>query len=407
MESLLSTLHLARSYMQAPSSKGDHAKPLVLKLVGSLCPHLGNLTFLGIIILDDNYLHGLIPREIGNLFRLQSLSLRNNSLEGLNNLSGTVPILLYNFSSINISIYGNRLNGRLPPGLGLSLPYLEGFYTASNQFYGPFPLSLANASGLAVVGMNRNAFTGHTPMNLGRLSGLQVLSFAGNLFGTNRGSLLPHLIANLSTKLTTLWLDKNLISGSIGYEIGDCLASEFTFGLADDIPEGTLPTSFAQLKGIQVLDLSRNNLSGQIPSFVGEFTSMQKLKTSCLMKGRPGTECMLPASKQIQQYEICHVLLLKSQQPNPNKKNWTAEGETTKYLEMAEANQRLPLREKAKKTLAVEMLQAKADWKEAVVVDIRVVPGTHATEAAERVAAALENLNLVDMIDECLAPSYD
>ncbi|XP_002276610.1 protein AE7 [Vitis vinifera] len=47
-------------------------------------------------------------------------------------------------------------------------------------------------------------------------------------------------------------------------------------------------------------------------------------------------------------------------------------------------------------------------------VDIKVAPGTHATEAAvnkqlndkERVAAALENPNLLDMVDECLAPSY-
>ncbi|GAV64726.1 DUF59 domain-containing protein, partial [Cephalotus follicularis] len=46
---------------------------------------------------------------------------------------------------------------------------------------------------------------------------------------------------------------------------------------------------------------------------------------------------------------------------------------------------------------------------------IWVAPGTHATEAAvnkqlndkERVAAALENPNLVDMVDECLTPSYD
>nr|GEX21963.1 protein AE7-like [Tanacetum cinerariifolium] len=48
-------------------------------------------------------------------------------------------------------------------------------------------------------------------------------------------------------------------------------------------------------------------------------------------------------------------------------------------------------------------------------VDIRVAPGTHATEDAvnkqlndkERVAAALENPNLVDMVDECLHPSYE
>jgi len=46
-------------------------------------------------------------------------------------------------------------------------------------------------------------------------------------------------------------------------------------------------------------------------------------------------------------------------------------------------------------------------------VDIRVAPGTHQTEAAvnkqlndkERVAAALENPNLLEMVDVCLAPT--
>ncbi|XP_021825229.1 protein AE7-like isoform X2 [Prunus avium] len=48
-------------------------------------------------------------------------------------------------------------------------------------------------------------------------------------------------------------------------------------------------------------------------------------------------------------------------------------------------------------------------------VDIRVAPGSHATEAAvnkqlndkERVAAALENTSLLDMVDECISPSYE
>ncbi|CAA7406584.1 unnamed protein product [Spirodela intermedia] len=47
-------------------------------------------------------------------------------------------------------------------------------------------------------------------------------------------------------------------------------------------------------------------------------------------------------------------------------------------------------------------------------VDIRVAPGTHATEDAvnkqlndkERVAAALENPNLVDMVEGCLSKTY-
>lgn len=47
-------------------------------------------------------------------------------------------------------------------------------------------------------------------------------------------------------------------------------------------------------------------------------------------------------------------------------------------------------------------------------VDIYVTPGTHSTEAAvnkqlndkERVAAALENPNLVDMVNHCLSSSH-
>ncbi|CAL5031716.1 unnamed protein product [Urochloa decumbens] len=47
-------------------------------------------------------------------------------------------------------------------------------------------------------------------------------------------------------------------------------------------------------------------------------------------------------------------------------------------------------------------------------VDIRVAPGSHATEAAvnkqlndkERVAAALENANLLHIVEECLSPTF-
>ncbi|OAY77546.1 Protein AE7 [Ananas comosus] len=47
-------------------------------------------------------------------------------------------------------------------------------------------------------------------------------------------------------------------------------------------------------------------------------------------------------------------------------------------------------------------------------VDIRIAPGTHATEATvnkqlndkERVAAALENLTLLEVIEDCLSPTF-
>ncbi|VFR01108.1 unnamed protein product [Cuscuta campestris] len=47
-------------------------------------------------------------------------------------------------------------------------------------------------------------------------------------------------------------------------------------------------------------------------------------------------------------------------------------------------------------------------------VDIRLAPGSHVSEAAvnkqlndkERITAALESPYLADVVDECLAPSY-
>ena len=52
------------------------------RLVGSLSPPIGNLTFFRSIRLQNNSFHGEIPSELGGLFRLRELMLRNNSFEG-------------------------------------------------------------------------------------------------------------------------------------------------------------------------------------------------------------------------------------------------------------------------------------------------------------------------------------
>ena len=53
-----------------------------LKLVGSISPHVGNLSFLRNLTLQNNSFHNNIPLEIGHLHRLQVLQLDNNTLNG-------------------------------------------------------------------------------------------------------------------------------------------------------------------------------------------------------------------------------------------------------------------------------------------------------------------------------------
>ena len=52
------------------------------KLVGSISPHVGNLSFLRNLTLQNNSFHNNIPLEIGHLHRLQVLQLDNNTLNG-------------------------------------------------------------------------------------------------------------------------------------------------------------------------------------------------------------------------------------------------------------------------------------------------------------------------------------
>ena len=49
------------------------------KLRGSISPYISNLTFLRIVNLQNNSFYGKIPHEVGHLFRLQQLSLSNNT----------------------------------------------------------------------------------------------------------------------------------------------------------------------------------------------------------------------------------------------------------------------------------------------------------------------------------------
>ncbi|KAF7128036.1 hypothetical protein RHSIM_Rhsim11G0031800 [Rhododendron simsii] len=192
----------------------------------------------------ENNLGGGIPSQLGQLSKLGSLMLSSI------NVSGTVPASLYNISSLEeLSISANRLHGRLPAGLGSTLPNLQNFYVGVNQFDGPIPSSLANASGLVSIDIDTNVFIGPMPLNLGTLRDIEYLNFVDNLLGQSYesnnlknfidclsnssnlafldlgynhwNSVLPHSIANLSIKLTTLGLVGNYyLSGNIPPGIG-------------------------------------------------------------------------------------------------------------------------------------------------------------------------------------------
>ncbi|XP_059639134.1 probable LRR receptor-like serine/threonine-protein kinase At3g47570 [Cornus florida] len=285
-----------------PIELGSLSNLLELRLsknlfIGNIPPSLGNLSALRTLDLGYNNLEGSIPFELGKLSDLQFLQL------GANNLTGMVPTPLYNISSISVfALVLNQLSGRLPQELGLTLPKLQYFLVGGNQFSGPIPPSLVNASSLVNFDIGENYFSGSVPMNLRSLQNLGRLSILSNRLGTKKandlsfldslancsnlhgllldgnyfGGVLPNSIANLSTSLTSLWINVNYISGSIPQGIGNLVNLEYLV-LDTNMLSGSIPESIGKISKLQRLYISINNISGKIPPSIGNMSQLSIL----------------------------------------------------------------------------------------------------------------------------------
>ncbi|CAL1358622.1 unnamed protein product [Linum trigynum] len=292
-----------------------------LKLSGSISPHVGNLSFLTKLLLNDNGFTGLIPPEIGSLGRLQHLYLSNNSLTGgvpealgrglknlqvldlyLNDLSGEIPAPIFNLSLLRcLSFSWNHFHGALPWNLGILLPKLQNFAVYANEFTGSVPASLSNASNLVALQLGYNRFTGRVPSmassrnlrylmidhnslgsgddddddDLGFLSSLTIASRLDilDMSHNNFGGTFPEQVANLSTRLRTLDMGSNRISGKIPSGMRNLIRLQL-FDASSNNLSGKIPWSIGNLQSLESLDLSYNKISGSVPLSIGNLSRL-------------------------------------------------------------------------------------------------------------------------------------
>ncbi|KAH0655221.1 hypothetical protein KY285_030103 [Solanum tuberosum] len=307
-----------------------------LKLVGSIPPSIGNLTFLTTINLRNNSFHGEVPMEIGNLLQLQHLNLTWNSFTGTipanlslgsNNLTGGIPSWIGNFSTLRglslainnlqgpipqdigrlsnlqiFQVYGNQLNGTIPQSLfnissvyyfsvtqnllygelpsdmGLTLPNLVVFAGAVNDFTGPIPVSLSNATKLGVLELSQNKLTGNVPTSLGQLQGLYRMNFEINSLGRNTSGDLRFLdfLVNC-TSLQVLSFGDNILGGELPKTIGNLSTRLEIFALGYNMIVGSLPTGLENLVNLTLLSLDNNYLRGSVPESLGKLRRLQGL----------------------------------------------------------------------------------------------------------------------------------
>ncbi|GJY61459.1 leucine-rich repeat protein [Tanacetum coccineum] len=238
-------------------------------LEGSLSPHVGNLSFLREISLENNSFQGTIPHELGRLSRLRHLYL------GINEFSGVIPANLSHCSNLeDLWLARNKLVGSIPKEMSL-LSKLSRLVIKDNNLTGGIPPFLGNITSMETFSAPRNPFGGSIPDTLGLWKSLTEF-YCGvcNLYGS-----IPHSIFNLSL-LVNFSLGENHLSGSLPSEIGNQLTNLQRLQLRNNELTRVLPPSLSNCSKLGLLEMDENNFSGKLTIDFSKLRDINKIHLS-------------------------------------------------------------------------------------------------------------------------------
>ncbi|GLJ41960.1 hypothetical protein SUGI_0868710 [Cryptomeria japonica] len=302
-----------------------------------------DLTSLYYLNLSCNQLTGSLPSSLTSM-TLMYLDLHNNSLEGPlplppdahlldlsgNQFNGSIPADMgaYLSNSWYLSLSRNNLSGAIPDSICTS--DLQVLDLSSNMLSNMIPPHLIRkCSSLNVLDLAENHLEGKMPAEWGNLKEINTLKLAGNKLK----GLLPSSLSKCHTlqcptpgdrpfKSSNLDLSHNRLSGPIPSNLTNLLAmvnesqsnpnhlekytldgaiytnkivmswkggdGEFVkvlfilkyIDLSNNNLSGNIPLKMGSLKGLIALNLSRNHLSGPIPKTLGDMDQLESLDLS-------------------------------------------------------------------------------------------------------------------------------
>ncbi|KAK7294064.1 hypothetical protein RJT34_16947 [Clitoria ternatea] len=256
---------------------------------GSIPSSFGDMSHLMLLDLANNNFSGQVPRQwFSNCTALAFLGLSNNSLHGQlfpsywNATSMRVLILDNNYFNGTIqdgllSSSDNKFSGEIPNWLS-NLQQLIGLSMSGNNFEGEIPHDLCKLN-LALINLSQNRLSGNVPFGLKGVSlsktfmtlsiclGLPALSadtYYYAHFDFGHFSQDPSYITSESGGHEVVEFTTK--SRSLSYE-GSILDDMSGLDLSWNQLSGDIPEQIGDLIRIHALNLSRNYFSGSIPTF--------------------------------------------------------------------------------------------------------------------------------------------
>ncbi|KAL6350631.1 hypothetical protein AAG906_025561 [Vitis piasezkii] len=279
-------------------------------LNGSIPSSMSKLKDLNEIDLSNNHLSGKIPKNWNDLHRLWTIDLSKNKLSGGipswmsskssleqlilgdNNLTGELTPSLQNCTMLSsLDLGNNRFSGEIPKWIGERMSSLEQLRLRGNMFTGDIPEQLCWLSHLHILDLAVNNLSGSIPQCLGNLTALSYVTLLHGNFDEPNGHVTYSERMELVVKgqnmefdsilpiVNLIDLSSNNIWGEIPKEITN-LSTLGTLNLSRNQLTGKIPEKIGAMQGLETLDLSCNCLSGPIPPSMSSITSLNHLNLS-------------------------------------------------------------------------------------------------------------------------------
>ncbi len=234
---------------------------------GTLPITLGQASLLDTLYIENNLLTGTIPSSYGtDLIHLRFLKL------GSNQLNGTLPIVLGQLQQFEVlSVTNNQLTGEIYCQVkNSSISFLKTLLLAYNQFSNTIPRELCQLYGLEDLSLYNNYFIDVIPNCFNNISSLSNISLSSNyLYST-----IPNSLGNVIL-LSELYLDNNLLTGRIPTSFSHLFELQI-LSLSNNDFTGSLPVHFNELRKISFINISFNHLTGPLSN---RFIRMEHLGT--------------------------------------------------------------------------------------------------------------------------------